>query len=102
LDQRSRDYARALLILIGTKFDGWLITRSPAPLTCLVFTNMPPNNAKDIIACWSLRFLSFILSAFLSLNEKERHACFLGLSPCEVSSCQCVLYIPTVVKVNPF
>lgn len=78
---RSRDYTRALSNLKGTKLDGWLTARSPAPFTCLVLTNMPPMSANDIMACWSLRVLSFIFSAFFSGTRKEDTLAFWDSHP---------------------
>jgi hypothetical protein len=51
---------RGRLISMGVKLEGWLTTRSFARLCLPEFTNIPPQKAKDVMACWRFLSLSFI------------------------------------------
>jgi hypothetical protein len=55
-----QDGQRGRFISIGTKFEGWLTTRSLVRAGRLEFTSIPPQKANEVRACWRLRSLSFI------------------------------------------
>ena len=57
----SATHQRGRLISIGTKLDGLLTARSLPRLYRLEFTNIPPQKAKDVMACWRFLSLSFIV-----------------------------------------